>query len=106
MSAPPSWACCEDSTRMPSEGLDCAWHSVFYYYYTIKKTLMLGLGKDPDAARDWGQEEKGTTEDEIAGWHHWLDGITDSMGMSMSKLQEFVMDREAWHSAIHGVTKS
>ena len=70
MSAPPSWACCEDSTRMPSEGLDCAWHSVFYYYYTIKKTLMLGLGKDPDAARDWGQEEKGTTEDEMAGWHH------------------------------------
>ena len=31
-------------------------------------------GKDPDAGRDWGQEEKGTTEDEVAGWHHWLDG--------------------------------
>jgi len=31
-------------------------------------------GKDPDAGRDWGQEEKGTTEDEMAGWHHWLDG--------------------------------
>ena len=30
--------------------------------------------KDPDAGRDWGQEEKGTTEDEMAGWHHWLDG--------------------------------
>ena len=31
-------------------------------------------GKDPDAGRDWGQEEKGTTQDEMAGWHHWLDG--------------------------------
>ena len=32
------------------------------------------IGKDPDAGRDWGQEEKGTTEDEMAGWHHGLDG--------------------------------
>ena len=32
------------------------------------------LEKNPDAGRDWGQEEKGTTEDEMAGWHHWLDG--------------------------------
>ena len=57
------------------------------------------IGKDPDAGRDWGQEEKGTTEDEMAGWHHQLDG-------RVSELRELAMDREAWRAVIHGVAKS
>ena len=58
------------------------------------------IGKDSDAGRDWGQEEKGTTEDEMAGWHHRIDGHV------LSKLRELVMDREAGRAVIHGVAKS
>ena len=48
------------------------------------------IGKDSDAGRDWRQEEKGTTEDEMAGWYHRLNGH------ELSKLQEMVKDRKAW----------
>ena len=59
-----------------------------YYFLPHAKSRL--IGKDPDAGKDWGQEGKGTTEDEI------VEGITDSMDISLSKLREIVKDGETW----------
>ena len=58
------------------------------------------IRKDPDAGKDWGQEKKETTEDEMVGWHHWLNG------MGLGGLRELVMDREALRAVVHGIAKS
>ena len=58
------------------------------------------IGKAPDAGKDWRQEEKGKTKDEAVGW------LTDSIDMSLGKLQALVMDREAWRAAVHGIAKT
>ena len=58
------------------------------------------MGKDSDAGRDWGLEGRRGRQDEMAGWHHRLNG------REFEWIQELVIDREAWRAAVHGVSKS
>ena len=58
------------------------------------------IWKDPDAGKDWGQEEKGTTEDEMVGWHHRLNGHEFGWFLGVG------VGQEDWHAAVHGVAKS
>ena len=61
----------ETSPEISLEGMMLKLKLQYFWLPHVKSRL---IGKDSDAGRDWGQEEKGMTEDEMAGWHHWLDG--------------------------------
>ena len=58
------------------------------------------IWNDPDVGKDWRPEEKGTTEDEMVGWHHWLDGHEFEQAPGVAD------EQGAWCAAVHGVTKS
>ena len=69
-----------------------------YFGHLMEKTWW----KDPDAGKDWRQEEKGMTEDAMVGWHHRLNRHL----AQLSTIRELVMNREAWDATVHGVAKS
>ena len=69
--------------------------------FRLLHLYMTGLGKAPDAGKDGRQKEKGTTEDEMVGWHHRLNEHE-----SLSKLRELMMDGKAWHAAVMGLQLS
>ena len=86
----------EISPEYSLEGLFWFWNSNTLATWCKQLTHL----KRPHAGKDWGQVENGMTEDEMVGWHHWLNGY------EFGKLQQLVMDREACCAAVHGFTNS
>ena len=69
-----------------------------YFGHVMQKNWL--IWKDLDARKDWKWEEKGMTEDEMVGWHHWLNGHEFEQAPGVA------MDMDAWRAAVHGVSKS
>ena len=88
----------EISPEYSLEGLMLKLKLQYFWLPDVKNWL---IRKDPDAGKDWRQKERGMTEDEMVGWHHWLSGCEFEQAQG-----KVVKDKEAWYTGVHGMAKS